>query len=164
MTTRPPVEQARTLLDRFTRYLRDRRLPVTRQRLQIAQAVFRSTEHPSVERVRRDLAQRGLRVATATVYRALDLLVESGLVRQRDFGEGFRRFEASPEQLDHEHLVCQRCGRVVEVRNERLERMLEMIADEHQFLHRRHRIEIYGLCSECRGRDAAALRATVSGP
>jgi Fur family transcriptional regulator, ferric uptake regulator len=163
MTTRPPAEQGGALLDRFARYLRDRRLPMTRQRLQIAQAVFRSTEHPSVERIRRDLAQRGLRVATATVYRALDLLVQSGLVRRHDFGEGFRRFEASPEHSDHEHLVCQRCGRVVEVRNERLERILEIIADEHQFLQRRHRIEVYGLCSECRGRDAAALRATMSG-
>jgi Fe2+ or Zn2+ uptake regulation protein len=47
---------------------------------------------------------------------------------------------------------------VEEFTNDRLERMLEMIADELAFLHRRHRVEIYGLCADCRGRDLAALR------
>jgi Fur family ferric uptake transcriptional regulator len=161
-TSRPDAPEA--LLQRFTRYLRDRRLPLTRQRLQIARAVFDSREHPSVERIQHGLARQGLRVGTATVYRTLDLLVESGLVRQHDFGEGFRRFEAAPDRSHHEHLICQRCGRVVEFTNERLERMLEIVADEHAFLHRRHRIEVYGICTDCRGRDAASLQATVAQP
>jgi len=154
-TTRDPA----LLLDRFTRYLRERRLPVTRQRLEVAEAVFRSTAHPSVDRIRRDLAERGASVGIATVYRTLGLLVDAGLVRQHEFGEGYRRFEAAGERLLHEHLICGRCDRVVEFQHERLERMLEMIADEHRFLHQRHRVEIYGLCEDCRGRDAATLRA-----
>ena len=153
----PPAESA-GLVERFTRYLRERRLPVTRQRLEVAEALGRVADHPSVERIHRDLLQRGVQVGTATVYRTIDLLVESGLVRQHDFGEGYRRFEAAPERMHHEHLICQRCGRVVEFTNERLERMLEMVADEMDFLHRRHRVEIYGLCPECRRRDLAALR------
>lgn len=153
-----PPDPRRALVDRFTRYLRDRRLPVTRQRIEVAQSLLRMPDHPSVDRIQRDLAQRGVRVGTATVYRTLDLLVESGLVRQHDFGDGFRRFEAVAERAHHEHLICQRCGRVVEFTNERLERMVEMIADEMQFLHRQHRVEVYGLCTECRRRDLAALR------
>ena len=156
------VERTDALLDRFTRYLRDRRLPVTSQRLMVAKAVFASAEHPSAETLRRELGRRGERVGTATVYRTLDLLVESGLVRQHDFGDGFRRFEPVSGRAIHEHLICQRCGRVVEFTNDRLERMLEIIADEHAFLHRRHRVEVYGLCSDCRGRDAAALSTPVS--
>ncbi len=161
MTSRSP-EPGAALVEAFTRFLRDRRLPVTRQRLEVARAVFRSPEHPSVDRIRRDLSARGERVGTATVYRTLHLLVESGLVREHDFGEGYRRFEPVEDRARHEHLLCTRCGRVVEFTNERLERMLEMIADEHDFLHRRHRVDIHGLCSDCRGRDAAALRDTVS--
>lgn len=153
-----PTEAGRALLERFTRYLRDRRLPVTRQRLEVAQSIVRMADHPSVDRIQRDLSQRGVRVGTATVYRTLDLLVESGLVRQHDFGDGFRRFEAVGEHAHHEHLICQRCGQVVEFTNERLERMVEMIADEMAFLPRRHRVEIYGLCAECRRRDLEALR------
>lgn len=155
--------RAEALLDRFTRYLRDRRLPVTTPRMLIARAVFGSSGHPSAESLQRELARGGDRVGTATVYRTLELLVDSGLVRQHDFGDGFRRFEPAAEHAVHEHLICERCGRVVEFTNDRLERMLEIIADEQAFLHRRHRVEIYGLCSECRGRDAAALRATVAG-
>ncbi len=145
------------LRDRFARYLRDRRLPVTRQRLEVADAVVRVPDHPSVERIQRELGARGIHVGTATVYRTLDLLVEGGLVREHDFGDGFRRFEAADPE-PHEHVICQRCGRVVEFTNDRLERMLEMIADEVAFVHRRHRVEIYGLCAECQGRDLAALR------
>ena len=156
MASRPAEPDA--LVERFARYLRDRRLPVTRQRMEVAQAVTRVADHPSADRIQRDLAERKIRVATATVYRTLELLVQSGLVREHDFGEGFRRFESVSEQDRHEHLICQRCGKVVEFSNDRLERMLELIADELDFLHRRHRIEVYGLCPDCRRRDLVALR------
>jgi len=156
MTARP-TDAPESLRDRFARYLRDRRLPVTRQRLEVAEAVVRVPDHPSAERIRRELGRRGVKVGTATVYRTLDLLVEGGLVREHDFGDGYKRFEPSTDRGTHEHLICRRCGRVVEFTNDRLERMLELIADEHEFLHRRHRLEIHGVCAGCRGRDLAAL-------
>ncbi len=141
------------LLERFRRYLRDHRQPVTRQRDLIAQIVFLSDDHPSVDAIIRRLRERGEAVGTATVYRTLELLVESGLVRAHDFGEGFRRYEPMPAQTHHEHLICERCGSVVEFQNERLERMLPIIADEHAFQHSRHRVEIYGVCRDCRRRE-----------
>jgi Fur family ferric uptake transcriptional regulator len=158
MTARPAdTASPETLRERFARYLRDRRLPITRQRLEVAEAVVRVPDHPSAERIRRELTRRGVRVGTATVYRTLDLLVEGGLVREHDFGDGYRRFEPAPDSGTHEHLICQRCGKVVEFTNDRLERMLELIADEQEFVHRRHRLEIYGVCAACRGRDLAAI-------
>ena len=156
------ADSALDLRERFARYLRDRRLPVTRQRLRVADVIFRSSDHPSAELIARELEREGVGVGTATVYRTLDLLVESGLVREHDFGEGFRRFETNTSQSQHEHLICGRCGQVVEFVNRHLERMMDMIADEHAFLHRRHRVEIFGLCADCRGRDAADLKASVS--
>ena len=145
------------LLDRFRRYLRDHHQPVTRQRDYVAQTVFLSDEHLSVEEIRRTLKDRGERVGTATVYRTLELLVQSGLVRGHDFGEGFRRYEAVMSQARHEHLVCTRCSRVIEFTNESLERMLPIIADEHAFQHQRHRVEIYGVCRDCRRRELGGL-------
>jgi Fur family ferric uptake transcriptional regulator len=141
------------LLERFRRYLRDHRLPVTRQRDLVAQAVFLADDHPSVDAIIRAVKAGGEHVGTATVYRTLDVLVESGLVRAHDFGEGFKRYEPVPGQARHEHLICEQCGRVVEFQNEPLERMLPIIADEHGFQHRRHRVEIYGVCRECRHRE-----------
>lgn len=158
-----PTEPAGGLAERFAHYLKERRLPVTRQRLEVAEAVVRVADHPSIERIRRDLRQRGIRVGTATVYRTIDLLVESGLVREHDFGEGYRRFEAMPDRAHHEHLVCQRCGTVVEFTNERLERMLELVADEMDFVHRRHRVEVFGLCAECRRQELALLGPAAGG-
>ena len=145
------------LLERFRRYLRDHHQPVTRQRDQVAQTVFLSDAHLSVEEIRRTLRDRGERVGTATVYRTLELLVQSGLVRAHEFGEGFRRYEAMPSQARHEHLICTRCGRVIEFTNESLERMLPIIADEHAFQHQRHRLEIYGVCRECRRQELGGL-------
>jgi Fur family ferric uptake transcriptional regulator len=145
------------LLDRFRRYLRDHRQPVTRQRDLVAQAVFLSEGHPSVEGIRRTLKERGEHVGLATVYRTLEVLVQSGLVGAHDFGEGFKRYEPMPAQAHHEHLICERCGRVEEFQNERLERMLPIIADEHGFQHQRHRVEIYGVCRECRQRELGPL-------
>ncbi|HEU5041687.1 MAG TPA: Fur family transcriptional regulator [Gemmatimonadales bacterium] len=149
------------LLDRFRRHLRDHHQPVTRQRELVAQAVFLSEEHLSVEEIIRRLKERGEAIGTATVYRTLELLVDSSLVRAHDFGEGFKRYEPMPAQTHHEHLICERCGRVVEFQNVQLERMLPMIADEHAYQHQRHRVEIYGVCSECRrGELMVGARAT----
>jgi Fur family ferric uptake transcriptional regulator len=145
------------LLERFRRYLREHRQPVTRQRDLVAQVVLLSDDHPSVDGIRRALKARGEHVGTATVYRTLEKLVESGLVRAHDFGEGFKRYEPMPAQAHHEHLICERCGRVVEFQNERLERMLPIIADEHGFQPRRHRVEVYGVCRECRQRELGGL-------
>jgi Fur family ferric uptake transcriptional regulator len=141
------------LLDRFHRYLRDHHQPVTRQRDRVAQVVFLSDGHLSVDEILRRLREQDETVGTATVYRTLEVLVESGLVRAHDFGEGFKRYEAMLTQMHHEHLICERCGRVVEFQNERLERMLPIIADEHSFQHQRHRVEIYGVCADCRRRE-----------
>ena len=145
------------LLERFRRHLREHRQPITRQRDLVAQVVLLSQDHPSVEDIRRALKERGAHVGTATVYRTLEVLVESGLVRENDFGEGFKRYEPMPAQAHHEHLICERCGRVVEFQNERLERMLPIIADEHGFQHARHRVEIYGVCQDCRRRELGDL-------
>lgn len=145
------------LLERFRRHLRDHRQPITRQRDLIARVVLLSEDHLSVDAIRRQLKETGERVGTATVYRTLDLLVQSGLVRAHEFGEGFKRYEPMPGQDDHEHLICERCGRVVEFANERLERMLPVLADEHGFQHRRHRVEVYGVCHACLRGELAPL-------
>ena len=152
-------DEAAALLERFRRYLRDHNLPVTRQRDAIAEAVFQSVDHLPVEGIQQQLRDRGEQVGTATVYRTLDLLVQSGLARAHDFGEGFKRYEPMPAQAHHGHLICLRCSRVMEFANERLDRMLPIIADELSFQHQRHSVEIYGLCQDCRNRDPGSIRA-----
>lgn len=154
----PDSPERGELLERFRRWLREQRLPVTHPRDLIAELVFRSDGHESAGTIAAQLRARGERVGTATIYRTLDLLVQSGLVRANEFGEGFRRFERAAGKEHHEHLVCVRCGRVVEFANERLERMLPVIADEHGFRHERHRVEVFGTCRQCLQRDLGGLQ------
>lgn len=145
------------LLDRFRAHLREHRQPVTRQRDTIAQAIFTSTEHLSAPAVYQRLRRDKVDVSMATVYRTLDLLVESGLIRRHEFGDGFRRYEGASPQGSHGHFVCVECGGVEEFANERLERMLPIIADEHQFRYDRHRVELHGTCRACQRRALEAL-------
>lgn len=140
------------LLERFRRFLRDHRQPVTRPRDCVAEVVLGSDDHLSVDQIRRALRDQDEPVGLATIYRTLDLLVKSGLVRAHDFGQGFRRYEPMPAQAHHHHLICVRCSKVEEFAHERLERMLPIIADEHGFQPERHRLEIYGVCRECQMR------------
>jgi Fur family ferric uptake transcriptional regulator len=152
----PIPHEEPALLEEFRRYLREHSLPVTAQREQVAQVVLESAGHLSVEDIEQRLRERGLRIGKATVYRTLDLLAAGGMITERDFGEGFRRYERLPGHPHHEHLICVRCGKVVEFRNERLERLKALIAEEYGFQHHHHRLDIYGLCRDCQQRDGVA--------
>jgi len=133
----------------FRHYLGERSLPATHQRLAVAAVVLDAADHLSAEDVAQRVEQRGVAVGLATVYRTLDLLVASGLVQERDFGEGFRRYEpVAPGQL-HEHCICTMCGRVMEFSNDRLERMIALLAEEVEFRPHHHHLEVFGLCREC---------------
>ena len=146
---------ARADLDAFQRYLREHNLPVTLQRVAIADVVLGSTQHLSAEEVARELLRRGDSAGTATVYRTLELLVRSGLAVERDFGEGFKRYEPARDAPQHEHLICTACGTVREFRDERLERMTTLMAESHGYARERHRLVIYGVCGDCqRGRTS----------
>src|SRR3954451_14917431 len=123
------------LLERFRRHLREHRQPITRQRERVAEVVLLSEDHLSVEAIRRELKHRGEQVGVATVYRTLDLLVQSGLVRSQEFGEGFKRYEPMPAQTYHEYLICGQGSRVVECTKERLHRVLPVLDYEHGFQH-----------------------------
>lgn len=136
-------------LEQFRRYLADNGLPITRQRMAVAEVLCYAAEHLSAEEVARGVAARGVSVGTATIYRTLDLLVTSGLVREHDFGEGFRRYEPVAAGRVHEHCICTGCGTVQEFSNDRLERMIGLLAEEVEFRPHRHRLEVYGLCRAC---------------
>jgi Fur family ferric uptake transcriptional regulator len=146
---------------RFVAYLREHNLPVTAQRLAIADVLLTSDRHLSAEEVAQEVTVRGRKAGTATVYRTIDTLLESGLVVERDFGEGFRRFEPARDIPHHEHLVCTQCGKVEEFRDERLERMTTIVAESRGFARQRHRLVIHGICRDCQRGSAAAPPASI---
>ena len=140
-----------TVVEEFRTYLRDHNLPITGQRLAIAEVVLLDDRHFSAEEIEAVLAARNIPVGTATIYRTLEVLVRSGLVVERDFGEGFKRYEAARGVPQHEHLLCTVCGKVIEFRDERLDRMTVLLAEAQGFARQSHRLVIYGVCAECQG-------------
>jgi Fur family ferric uptake transcriptional regulator len=144
-----------TFVHLFRRYLRDQGLPVTQQREAIAETVFGSSQHLSVEDIESLLRDRGERIGKATIYRTLEMLVKSGLVEEHDFGEGFKRYEHLFGQKPvREHLVCTECGKVTEIVSTELLRLQEEEARRHGFLPSRYRLQIYGLCANCQAAGA----------
>ena len=137
----------------FRRYLREQGLPITQQREVVADVVFSTTGHLSVEDIEGALKGHGERIGKATIYRTMEILVRSGLVKEHDFGEGFKRYEhLFGHQPVHEHLICTACSEVIEFQSPEILRLQEELAVRHGFLPSRHRLEIYGLCAHCQER------------
>ncbi len=137
----------------FGRYLKDQGLPVTHQREAVAEVVFGSDGHLSVDDIEGELREGGEKIGKATIYRTLDLLVRSKLVEEHDFGEGFKRYEHRlSNQPVHEHLVCANCGKVIEFRSPEVEELERRVTAEHGFRPIRHRLELYGICGDCQAK------------
>lgn len=148
-------------LQLFRRYLREQGLPVTQQREAVADVIFNSPEHLSVEDIEVELRQRGERIGKATIYRTVEILVRSGLVEEHDFGEGFKRYEhLFGQQPVHEHLICTHCSKVVEFQSPEVLEVREAASARHGFRPIRHRLEVYGLCAEC---QAAGVTVSYQG-
>jgi Fur family ferric uptake transcriptional regulator len=137
-------------LDRILdRYMAERGLKSTRQRSLIIDIFFGMHGHLSVEEVWARVRQDDPRVSVATVYRTMKLLAESGLAHARNFGDGQTRYEPAVGREHHDHLICTRCGTIIEFENDQIERMQEAVARRHGFKVTSHKMELYGLCKSC---------------
>lgn len=143
---------------RFAAHLRDQRLPVTPQRLAIAETLERTAGHLSAEDVVAALAERGNTVGLATVYRTLDLLVAYGLAEARDFGEGFTRYEGKRLLPNQYQLTCALCGAVIEFYDARIPDIIRQTAMRHGFVQDQHRLHVSGTCRACRKTPHAPAR------
>ncbi len=137
-------------LDNFRLWIKEQGLKATAQRDDIAQVFFSTTRHISVEELYNEVRRVNSRVGYATVYRTLKLLKECGLAEERHFADGQARFENIEDQHHHDHLICERCGRIVEFVQPRIEELQEELAQKYGFVATTHKMEIYGICQECR--------------
>ncbi len=112
--------------------------------------------HISVEELTKEVKKVNPRVGYATVYRTLRLLKECGIAVERHFNDGEARYEtAGGEKRRHDHFICERCSRIVEFSSAEIEALDERIAKKLGAVITRHRLELYGICRECREGDAA---------
>jgi Fur family ferric uptake transcriptional regulator len=137
-------------LNRFRQWIKEQGLKATSQREDIAQVFFALKRHISVEELYSEVRQVNPRVGYATVYRTMKLLKECGLAAERHFADGQARFEIVEAERHHDHIICERCGRIVEFVHPQIEQLQEKVAQRFGFLATMHKMEIYGICQECR--------------
>ena len=98
------------------------------------------------------------RISRATVYRTLQWMVDAGIARKVDFGEGRFRFEHSYRHPRHFHLICKSCNRSSEFLSSDVEVLLAEIAEARGFSARQSVVQIYGTCDECQKGERASPR------
>ena len=135
---------------KFSQYLRTKGLSLTQERETILNEVFSKEGHFEAEELLFSLRKKKKRVSRATVYRTLDLLVDAGLVGKADMGEKHSHYEHIFGHLHHDHLVCIRCGKVIEFSDKRIERSMEKLCEKGGFEHTSHCFQVFGYCKNCR--------------
>lgn len=136
----------------FADYAARQRLKMTPQRRHILDVFLKQSGHVTSEELYERVKQAYKTIGQATVYRTLKLLSGAGIAKEVDFGDGVTRYERQHGDDHHDHLICERCGKNVEVLDETIEKLQEEVAARHGFTLTRHKMYLYGVCSDCRGK------------
>lgn len=122
---------------------------LTRQRAAVLAAIERSEGHLGVRDVLAAVRRTGHRIGLTTVYRTLELFARLQLIRKVHLSDGCQRYVSARAGHGH-HLICFRCGRVVEFSGCRLGGFIERVAARAQFVIEDHWLELFGRCKRCR--------------
>ena len=125
-------------------------LRMTRQRRLIAEVLLASEGHLNIEELHSIVRQRDANIGYATIYRTLKLLTECGLAVAANFGDGPARFESGLHRGHHDHMICTECGKIIEFNHPLIEKFQEEVASRNGFTITSHKLDMFGLCSECR--------------
>ena len=130
-----------------------RGLKTTAQRELIVDVFLHCSDHVSIEELLTEVRARSAKVGYATVYRTMKLLTDAGLAAIRQFGDGQTRYEvAGSEAPHHDHLICMKCGLILEFENHEIEELQDSVADKlGGFKIINHKLELYGLCPKAMG-------------
>jgi Fur family ferric uptake transcriptional regulator len=134
---------------RFKELLSEGRLKATKQREEILHIFLNSPGHKNLTQIYAQVAKANPKIGFTTVYRTLKLLTRLGLATQRQFADGETRYERASEGDHHDHLICLDCGKILEFEDRTLETLQDRIARRYHFKTFHHRMELYGLCSDC---------------
>src|SRR5262245_39090402 len=116
----------------------------------IVNIFVRQEGHLSADQLVDLIRAQDSRISRATIYRTLQWMVDAGIARRVDFGEGRFRFEHSYRHPRHFHLICKSCNQSFEFLSSDIEALVEEIAAARNFAPRQSVLQIYGTCESCR--------------
>src|SRR5881394_2137805 len=146
----PAVEVTQSPEDKFREYLasRPRAQRYTDQQRDMVRYIFNQHNHFDADRLIEDMKAAGLGVSRATIYRTLNKLVDAGLLRRIDIGPRMV-YEHDYGYPQHEHMVCQECGTMIEFQAPAIGHVLQEICKQHGFQSTGHTFVIRGVCGAC---------------
>ncbi|NCB55362.1 MAG: transcriptional repressor [Epsilonproteobacteria bacterium] len=139
-----------SLLTSFKELLRQNGLKFTKQREVVLKTLYEKNEHFTPEDLYIFLKNSypELNIGIATVYRTLNLLEESNMVTSLSFGVAGKKFELA-NKPHHDHMICKRCGLIIEFENDKIEQLQLEIARTHHFRLTSHLMQLQGICEKC---------------
>lgn len=137
----------------FKEFLSRKGLKFTKEREAILTEVFSHHGHFNPEELLLRLKKKDLRVSKASIYRTLPLLLESGLIEQVEKNDKHAHYEHTFGHTHHDHLICMKCGTVIEVISPKLEAIQDELCRENIFSGIKHTLEIKGYCRNCSRND-----------
>lgn len=142
-------------------YLTKKHLKLTQQREAILGA-FLKVDHITAEELYREISKKKRpQMGLATIYRTLNLLCEIGIGQQRHFDDNRTIYDNVLHKKHHDHLICNKCEKIIEFESPAIERLQEEMAARHGFTLSNHRLELFGHCIDwknCRDWQKSAGR------
>jgi Fur family ferric uptake transcriptional regulator len=138
------------LLEKFKALLKENTLKFTKQRELVLKFLYENDGHFTPEDIYTLLKQENpeINIGIATVYRTLSLLETSQIASSISFGVQGKKYELGLKK-HHDHLICTKCGKIIEFFDETIEERQEEIAKKFNFQMTDHTMKIVGLCENC---------------
>jgi Fur family transcriptional regulator, ferric uptake regulator len=133
--------------------LKDRGYKITHQRKIILETMSKNNDkHLSCDEIFGIISKENPEIGIATVYRTLLLFEKLNIVYKLNFDDGCSRYEldSGTEDHQHHHLICLKCGKVIEVQLDLLESLESEIQKDKNFTIVDHNVKFYGYCSDCK--------------
>ncbi len=141
--------------DDFYNKIKENGYKLTSQRKIVLNAMLEhEDEHLTVEEIYGYIKETNPEVGLATVYRNIQLLNEMKIVDKLSLADGFTRYELSNDEDSHthHHLICEDCGKVIEVKEDLMDSIEQSFLSSYGFLVKDHQAKFFGLCDDCRNK------------
>ena len=118
-------------------------------RFKILEVFLQTERHITVDELRELLAENGHRFEPEFIRDTLKLMCQFGFARKNRFDTGMVRYEHRHLGQHHDHMICTKCGNILEFKDDQLENLQVHIAAARGFHMLQHKMEIYGICDQC---------------
>jgi Fur family transcriptional regulator, ferric uptake regulator len=132
----------------FRSFLKENGHRQTPERFMVLEEIYRNSGHFDADDIYFKMKNTGSRVSRATVYNTLELLVECGLVQRHQFGQNQSYYERAYAYQQHDHIICNACGSVLEFCDPRIHEIKMLMEKIHGFRINNHSLHFYGTCND----------------